>query len=167
MSQEVSKWSSVKELFHLLINGVFWRYNSLIRSPLILTSVPGHPSSTLTYAMFQVVSFLFSFFCTLASLFFLQISHGICPMEFRGIFHWIYEPFRGVQAAVFFSFLKSRAATEHPKIIQFRRILSDTSFRRCIIFLIFLYEKPRGFEQLRVRNSHWARWVKLDLLIFT
>ena len=28
---------------NLLLNGVYWGYNPLIRSPLILTSCPGHP----------------------------------------------------------------------------------------------------------------------------
>ena len=30
--------------YNLLLNGVYWGYNPLIRSPLILTSCPGHPS---------------------------------------------------------------------------------------------------------------------------
>ena len=29
--------------YNLLINGIYWGYNPLIRSPLILTSCPGHP----------------------------------------------------------------------------------------------------------------------------
>ena len=37
MSQEVRNWL-VNGLFHLLINGAYWGYNPLIRSPLILTS---------------------------------------------------------------------------------------------------------------------------------
>ena len=53
MSQEVSK-CLVNGLFHLLINRVYWGYNPLIRSPLILPSsirgcgktyLPGHDGS--------------------------------------------------------------------------------------------------------------------------
>ena len=38
----VSKWVIS---YNLLINEVHWGYNPLIRSPLILTSCPGHPGS--------------------------------------------------------------------------------------------------------------------------
>ena len=54
MSQEVSKWFINGLInYNLLINGVYWVYSPLIRSPLIRSLPTGHPNRVFSKKLFE------------------------------------------------------------------------------------------------------------------